>query len=145
MAKRFGERLRARRLEMGFKKQEDLGTALGVDQPMVSRWERETHSPSEPYIEKLMDLLKVEKSFFENDHSPATTSPTQSEIAMVHLINKNIQLEAKLQSLKLTDQEQDLLDLFRQATDSLRELVIQTLSSPGPNKPQGRARRASGS
>lgn len=60
----FGLKLKMRRQERGLD-QKQLARAIGATQPMVSRWENDKIFPSEPYQEKLKEILDVDQSFFE--------------------------------------------------------------------------------
>lgn len=72
--KRFGQKLRARRIEKGFSSQSDLAEKLEVDQSRVSRWENGREFPDGPYRDKLMKVLKDESLFsLEPDAKPAPT------------------------------------------------------------------------
>jgi DNA-binding XRE family transcriptional regulator len=63
----FGHKLRARRLEMGFKKQEDLGAKVGANRVTVSRWESGATGINDEYKDALKTALKVDDSFFEDN------------------------------------------------------------------------------
>lgn len=82
--KLIGKKLQAKRIEMGFS-QESLAGELGSEQPQVSAWERGLHIPEGKQKAKLIEVLKVDESFFETiELAPETREHVIGEI-MLHL------------------------------------------------------------
>lgn len=61
----IGRKLRDRRLEFGFKTQDDLATRIGSEQGQISRWESGKYIPEGQLRAALCEALKVSDSFFE--------------------------------------------------------------------------------
>jgi transcriptional regulator with XRE-family HTH domain len=58
-----GERLRARRIMLGFKTQAKLAKALGVDQSRVARWESGSNLPDSNYRAKIHEVLGTDDDY----------------------------------------------------------------------------------
>ena len=57
-----GNRIKARRIELGFAKQDDLAKKLGTDRSRVSRWESGESLPDGLYKERLLKALDLGES-----------------------------------------------------------------------------------
>jgi len=51
--------------------QRRLAEAMGVDQMLVSKWERGLHSPSEENFAALAEALRRDRAWFYMDHTTA--------------------------------------------------------------------------
>lgn len=78
---------------MGFKTQAELGAKLGVDQPMIARWETGIYYPSEDYRGALKSLLQVDDSFFIDE-------PHRNTDQLAEMIKRIESLESQLQKPK---------------------------------------------
>jgi transcriptional regulator with XRE-family HTH domain len=90
--KLIGHRIRQRRIDCGFKNQEELAAKLGADQSRVSRWESGQALPDKKYRPALLQVLKTSEQdlfgFTEENSRPssqAKLSPSQ----MKHLIEES--------------------------------------------------------
>lgn len=85
MGLRIGQRIRARRQEVGYATQKQLADAIkkilpahAVDAQRVSDWERGVNRPSEDYFRALVTVLRVPSVgyFFESDEEVAEPDST---------------------------------------------------------------------
>ena len=116
LKKRIGKAISARRKEVGFKTQVELGEAVGVDQTFVSKWETGAYKPSEIYIEKLKEVLKVGDDFF-------TTPPIDSEDMgyTTQGISDLVKAETSEQVSKMKNTHDKLLEKLVNRIDELEE------------------------
>lgn len=59
----IGERIRQARLDKGLS-QVELAIAANVSQPTVANWERDSHAPRQPVLERLADILESSSHWF---------------------------------------------------------------------------------
>jgi transcriptional regulator with XRE-family HTH domain len=63
--KQIGEKIRARRLEVGFKTQRELAEAMGVDPSRVNIWENGRHLPEGELRKELLATLQADESLLD--------------------------------------------------------------------------------
>lgn len=120
-----GLKLRQRRIEKGFKSQEALANALGLDKSRISRWENGHDRPTEKK-EELYFLLDIDDSFFDpSNNSDKTTTPgDMSDEELERLISKVI---SKTEALKKGDK-----DSPQNSEEKLRQDLINRITSRLP-------------
>lgn len=84
--RRLGQKIRARRIELGIKTQAKLETLLGIDRSRISDWETGMLSPGPILAEKLKAVLHVDDSFFEESQEPETISFEKKKLELIRLI-----------------------------------------------------------
>ncbi|KHD88828.1 MAG: hypothetical protein OM95_06845 [Bdellovibrio sp. ArHS] len=116
LKKKFGKKLQARRKEMGFATQTDLGNRIGVDQPMIARWETGVYYPSGEYKEALKRELKIDDSFFDEQEN--------TDVSIVELLKRIESLEAQSRVKVPTGDRGELINLINSLDDSQVRALI---------------------
>jgi transcriptional regulator with XRE-family HTH domain len=137
IAVRIGERLRARREELGLN-QRELADRMpaAVSNQHVSNWERGVYKPSERYLEKLAEALDVDVSYFyARDDEPRETPDLMGAFS-----GDGDGVEERLESIE-TGQQAIVaqLDALSKAVEALANLAT-TADQMTPQPPTGRKR-----
>ena len=98
----IGQRLKDARLARKMT-QPDLAKAVGVTKGAIGNYETDVSSPKEPILIKLMEVLQIDANYLYQDY---------------------IHIEAHI-----TPNEQLLLDLYRGAEPSARDIAFETLAN----------------
>jgi transcriptional regulator with XRE-family HTH domain len=115
LKKEFGRRLAKLRKDRGFKTQEALAKALGMDQPTVGRWESGRINPGPENLKHLCEVLGIDESVFS-----ATEEPNADTI-----FSYVRRLETELDAT----QNNPLWRAFEKATASQKKVAMRALTS----------------
>jgi transcriptional regulator with XRE-family HTH domain len=100
----FGDKLRRRRLQFGYKSQADFAHKIGSNRVTVSRWESGASGVGEEFHEAIKQVLDVDDSFF--DQPPITLvreSFTKKPLAPRKFARPDVIVEIITELTSLTD------------------------------------------
>ena len=87
-------RLKELRIKNGFKTQQDLATALFVNQTAVSQWERGVTTPSPPILIKLSEMYGVSTDYLLGSSSETGRETTGTAVPVLGDVAAGIPIEA---------------------------------------------------
>jgi len=135
-----GNRIKARRIELGFSKQGDLAKAIGTDRTRVSRWESGESLPDGIYKAKLLATLEMtEPELFDLPDNMGTADPPETVANMpveqftsllANVSNKDT-LELMRLKKKLESIPEEVLDSWREASTANKALCMFLLTGDG--------------
>ena len=80
----IGQRLKESRLAKNMT-QEDLASAVGVTKGAIGNYETEVSSPKEPILIKLMEILQIDANFLYQDYMQNGSKLSDDEVNLVNL------------------------------------------------------------
>lgn len=111
----IGQKIRWIRRGLGWY-QHELASAVGVEPPTVSRWENDEMLPSPKMLIKIAEALIKPPDFFEEDSKEPEDIP--------EILARLEKLEESQENHKQSDQEKELLSLFRKVNDVQRDEIL---------------------
>jgi transcriptional regulator with XRE-family HTH domain len=97
----IGQRLKAARLAQRIT-QEDLAKSVGVTKGAIGNYETDVSSPKDSILIKLMEVLQIDANYVYQDY---------------------------IRPVALSEEERRLIDLYRGAEESAREIAVETLTN----------------